>query len=283
MVYTDAHVFSGIAAVEDGVLLLFAVWHGGLIAVRFDANGGKGQMDNQTFNIGEEQALAVCTFEREGFRFAGWGRLPGGEVVYADGETVADLTPQANATVELYAIWEETGPLPEIDSDEKVAEVLAGARDQRLASHILTVADYNEFCDRALRVKGNDGEVAGAEAVMALEHAWPSYLLGAEALFENEQIIELGGLSVGADKPKRRVVESRLEICVTVKDGEKMAMVDATKVAALFECTDDLRDWKGGAALSSTILHKGGEDGVLLFEVTLGAEMVEKVFVRLGE
>ena len=285
VIYTDGQVFSGIAAVEDGVLRLFAVWHGQAYAVRFDSNGGTGHMDNQTFTIGEAQALSACAFGREKFRFAGWGTEPGGKVVYADGETVSGLTTQGDATVVLYAIWEAIpiGPLPEIESDEEVEEALSGAADLRLAVHILTAADYNEFRGWALRVKGSDGEASGAEAVLASAHAWSSYLLGAEKLFENEPVIVLGGGAEAGVRGTRAAGGGVFEVSVTVKDGDKTVAVDAGKVAGLFECTDDLGDWTGETALVPTVVFKSAEGETLLFEVTPGDGTATKAFLRIAE
>ena len=286
-VYADGAVFSEISAIEDGVIHLYAVWwRGGTYAVRFDSNGGTGQMDNQTFTIGEKQALSPCAFSREGFRFIGWGTVPRGEVVYTDCATVLDLTTEPDAAVVLYAVWEkepEPEVLPEIDSDSKVAEVMAGATDGRLAEKIQTVADYAAFREWALGVKGRDGEVAGAEAVMASEHAWASYLLGADILFENEPTIQIGGLSLDGGAEGSRAPGTSWEIRVTVKDGENVASVDADKVAALFEATRQLGDWTEASLLPLSVTAKGSDGDTILFDVTPAEESAPSAFLRLGE
>ena len=68
--------------------------------VRFDANGGVGEMDEQLCIAGEKLVLPKNTFSMEGYRFAGWAKSENGPVVYADGAEVPvtkDMT--------LYAVW----------------------------------------------------------------------------------------------------------------------------------------------------------------------------------
>jgi uncharacterized repeat protein (TIGR02543 family) len=153
--YADRASFPGMAAIQDGVIHLYAVWwqDGGRYAVRFDSNGGTGQMDNQTFAIGEAQALSPCLFSREWFRFAGWALAPGGAVAYADGETVKDLTTQPNAAVSLYAVW-------------TVAETATGVPHSWLASYGLgggTAAD----CEAAANAMAANGIYTVRECYVA--------------------------------------------------------------------------------------------------------------------
>ena len=105
-VYADRATIPGLAAIEDGVINLYAAWAGNVHAVRFDSHGGTGAMANQTFVIGVEQPLSPCGFVRAGYVFAGWARLTDGEVCFGDMENVSALTEIRNATVVLYAVWE---------------------------------------------------------------------------------------------------------------------------------------------------------------------------------
>lgn len=280
-VYADAIEFSkAIAAIQNGIIHLYAVWQGGKYAVRFDSNGGTNQMDNQTFYLGVAQEIAPCEFVRQGFRFLGWGLVPGGEAVYVDRERVKDLTTEVNATVVLYAIWEkvEEGELPAVESDSEVAGVLERAADARLAERIRTVAEYEAFREWALVVKGSDGNIAGVAAVMASEHAWPSYVLGAETLLGHEPEIRLGW----ADKGGAAVSGGTVEVCVTVKDGENVVAVDAEKVKVLFESSGNPSDWKG-SRLETSVRKTGEEGNVLHFEVSPGNGQENRAFLRIGE
>ena len=82
---------------------------GNSYTVRFDASGGRGTMNDQTFTYGKEQALRTSAFEKSGYLFGGWAtseeRAAGGTVDYADREAVKNLTAEENGTVTLYAVW----------------------------------------------------------------------------------------------------------------------------------------------------------------------------------
>ena len=71
--------------------------------VKFNANGGEGSMADQSFTYNAKQALAANGFTRTGWRFTGW-KL--GNTTYTDGQTVSNLTAEANGTVTLEAQWE---------------------------------------------------------------------------------------------------------------------------------------------------------------------------------
>ena len=73
--------------------------------ISYDANGGDGEMASTACTYGTACLLPACTFTREGYSFAGWATSASGEVAYADGATVSNLTATAGATVTLYAKW----------------------------------------------------------------------------------------------------------------------------------------------------------------------------------
>ncbi len=61
--------------------------------VIFNANGGTGSMDAQTFTYdAQATALTANTFTRAGYIFAGWATNPNGEIVYTDEQQVQNLT-----------------------------------------------------------------------------------------------------------------------------------------------------------------------------------------------
>lgn len=104
-VYADCKTIENLAAIEDGVIDLYAVWAGNNYAVRFDSNGGQGTMANQTFVVGVSQPLQSCAFVRYGYEFLGWALSPSGQIRYKDGEEVEGLALRLGDTVELYAVW----------------------------------------------------------------------------------------------------------------------------------------------------------------------------------
>ena len=86
--------------------------------IEFDANGGTGEMDNQTINVGQATALNKNEFTREGYTFLGWSTESTGktgtavdgvgtaeDVDYENEASVTDIS-GFNTTKTLYAIWE---------------------------------------------------------------------------------------------------------------------------------------------------------------------------------
>ena len=78
-----------------------------LYTVKFNANGGTGTMENESFAYGIGKALTANAFKRTGYTFQGWATSSGGAVVYKDKQYVTNLTSTAGATVNLYAVWKE--------------------------------------------------------------------------------------------------------------------------------------------------------------------------------
>ena len=71
--------------------------------VKFAANDGEGSMGDQSFIYDAEQSLAANGFTRTGWRFTGWKM---GNTAYTDGQTVNNLTAEANGVVTMEAQWE---------------------------------------------------------------------------------------------------------------------------------------------------------------------------------
>lgn len=78
--------------------------------VKFNANGGSGNMSNQEFVYDntnsssiEGQALTKNGFYKQGYQFAGWSLTKGGTVTYADNQKVKNLLLFGEIT--LYAVW----------------------------------------------------------------------------------------------------------------------------------------------------------------------------------
>ena len=166
---------------------------------------------------------------------------------------------------------------PDVEDEAGVAAVLAGAADARLAERIQSVEEYDAF--RAwIAATGLDGE-----AVKASARAWPSYLLGAEALFENEPVIRMEGFSLGGEAEGSRAAGEVWTVRVTVRDGERAVAVDGGKMAELFEATRDVGDWGEETQVPLEVEATGTEGDGLLFEVRPGAEGLSGAFLRLGE
>ena len=88
-------------------MALYAIWEINTYTVKFDANGGSGEMYNQTFTYGESEKLIPNTFYRTDYKFVGWATTPNGNAVCTDEMAVLNLSTQANDEVTLYAVWTE--------------------------------------------------------------------------------------------------------------------------------------------------------------------------------
>ena len=80
---------------------LYAVWRPA-VKVSFNPNSGTGYMDELLLEKGVETSakLPYGTFTKVGHSFDGWATEPEGEVVYADGATIA-----ITEDITLYAVW----------------------------------------------------------------------------------------------------------------------------------------------------------------------------------
>ena len=87
-------------------LTLYAQWTANSYTVTFDANGGEGSMNQQTFTYDVKQTLTPNAFTRTGYSFTGWNtQADGNGSTYVDKAEVQNLTAEAGANITLYAQW----------------------------------------------------------------------------------------------------------------------------------------------------------------------------------
>lgn len=99
---TNAYVSTG----EIGSnLTLFAKWTGNQYTVIYNANGGKGNMAQETFVYGTSKQLAKNIFTKVGYKFVGWSLTATGEKDFNDEQIVLNLAKSGSVTV--YALWEK--------------------------------------------------------------------------------------------------------------------------------------------------------------------------------
>ena len=92
----------------DNTATLYAKWTGFPYSIKFNANGGSGNMDNQLMVYGESKALTPCAFTTPLKEFVGWSQNEGSSAAdYQDGEVVCNLASVENEIVELYAVWDD--------------------------------------------------------------------------------------------------------------------------------------------------------------------------------
>ncbi len=82
-----------------------AQWTANTYAIVFNANGGTGTMANLPMTYDVSADLTANTFTKENYVLKGWATSADGNVVYANGQEVKNLTAAQNGEVTLYAVW----------------------------------------------------------------------------------------------------------------------------------------------------------------------------------
>ncbi len=106
--YTDEQMVRNLAEVGDEAVL-YAIWRdAGKYTVKFNANGGTGEMDDQLiFADNMPYALDASGFTKDGYAFAKWNTMPDGSGdSYLNGQEVTALAAEGEE-ITLYAIWAE--------------------------------------------------------------------------------------------------------------------------------------------------------------------------------
>ena len=92
--------------VYEGEVTLATTWTPYTYTVSFNANGGSGNMNNQSFTYDVAQNLKANEFTRSDYLFAGWNTSADGKgTPYSDGASVVNLTDVKDGNVTLYAQW----------------------------------------------------------------------------------------------------------------------------------------------------------------------------------
>ncbi len=102
--YRDGQSVRGLTPKANATVHLYARWAERNYSVRFDGNGGTGDMSTQDFVYGKARRLSRNTFKRTGYTFTGWALTPAGAVKYKDREALTELTPNGGKVI-LYARW----------------------------------------------------------------------------------------------------------------------------------------------------------------------------------
>ena len=98
---------SQITADMTGAQTVNAAWTANGYSIVYNPNGGSGTMDATAATYDSVTNVAANGFTWAGHVFAGWATNETGDVVYAAGQTVSNLTAQSSGVVTLYAVWED--------------------------------------------------------------------------------------------------------------------------------------------------------------------------------
>ena len=105
VVYKDCQEVSNISAANT-VITLYAVWKPYSYTIRFDPNGGKGTMADQTVGADETVTLRKNTFTKDKSIFMGWSTMKDGIVELPD-EAICSYLTGKDQIIVLYAIWND--------------------------------------------------------------------------------------------------------------------------------------------------------------------------------
>lgn len=122
----------------DAPLTLYPVWLANTYTVTFDANGGSGSMEDQSFVYDRPAALAAAAFTKPGQHLTGWRDEQGN--FYTPGQTVSNLSAEADGTVILYAQWsDKPAQTVTMDTSDRFAYISDGTLEARIATAAGTV------------------------------------------------------------------------------------------------------------------------------------------------
>ena len=97
---------SQITADMTGAQTVQASWTANGYSIAYNPNGGSGTMEATAATYDSESTIAANGFAWTGHVFTGWATNVTGEVIYAAGQHVTNLTAQSSGVVTLYAVWE---------------------------------------------------------------------------------------------------------------------------------------------------------------------------------
>ena len=104
--------------------ILYAKWKPIEYKIRYNANGGKGSMDDTPATYDKETFLRSNAFTLTGYKFTGWATSANGSVIYDDLEEILNLTMTDGKVINLYAVWEAN--IYTIDLNNDGADIAAG-------------------------------------------------------------------------------------------------------------------------------------------------------------
>lgn len=107
--YANGQSVSNLSTIADGRVTLYAVWRANTYEVRFDGNGGSGDMLPQTIGRSDSAQLNTNAYTRTGYSFAGWNtNINGSGISYSNGQQVTNLPGDSASSITLYAQWTES-------------------------------------------------------------------------------------------------------------------------------------------------------------------------------
>ncbi len=90
-----------------GNAILKVKWENNKYKVKYDSNGGSGEMETSEFTYDVDGTLSKNTFEKTGYKFVNWNTNANGTgASYIDQSAISNLTSKADEVLTMYAQWE---------------------------------------------------------------------------------------------------------------------------------------------------------------------------------
>lgn len=115
-IYGDKEVVKNLTSDVNGSVTLYAVWQANTFTVKFDKNGGTGEMGDANVTYDSEVSLPDCAFSRTGYTFIGWSLTADGEEILTDAQ-YDNLMTQEGDEVTLFAVWSENSYTLSLDKN----------------------------------------------------------------------------------------------------------------------------------------------------------------------
>lgn len=109
--YTDKKLTKKITEIKKGSTgnkTVYAKWTANKYTIKFNANGGKGKMNNKSMTYDKKAKLTKNSYTRKGYTFQGWSTdKKAKKATYKNKAEVKNLSSKNGATVTLYAVWKK--------------------------------------------------------------------------------------------------------------------------------------------------------------------------------
>ncbi|MBM7710616.1 BspA family leucine-rich repeat surface protein [Enterococcus xiangfangensis] len=107
--FADQVEVKNISMIDGEIIDLYAQWEVNQYNIKFDSNGGSGELTPQKMTYDLAENLTENNFTRKGYRFTGWNTQADGKGdSYSDKQEVENLVAEPNGSITLFAQWNIT-------------------------------------------------------------------------------------------------------------------------------------------------------------------------------
>ena len=180
-------------------LTLYALWHPITYTVKFDKNdsdsgsAAEGHMDDQGFTFDMPSKLPKNAYSRDGYAFCGWRTRPDGSgEMFADEQSVVNLTSENGGTVTLYARWKDISTPKVTVTPDRTVNPSVGHDAVRSIDVTISISE----CGSGLS-PDNRYEYGFSTSFTSPPESWEEYYSAAESDSFSVMLPELGSSMTG--------------------------------------------------------------------------------------